>query len=52
MYLDSPYWDRSIGVCTKHLLPELPCPQCIATNDVDMELKITLADRDLSVSLH
>lgn len=49
MYLDSPYWDRSIGVCIKHLLPSLPCPQCIATNDVDMERKITPTDIDVSV---
>lgn len=33
---DSPHWNREDGVCTKHYLPSVPCPQCLATGDEDM----------------
>lgn len=35
-YLDSPNWDRELGVCRKHMLPSVPCPACIASKDEDM----------------
>jgi hypothetical protein len=27
---DSVNWDWEIGVCRKHMLPQVPCPACIA----------------------
>lgn len=33
---DSPYWDFTNGVCTKHLLPCVPCPSCMAKDDPDI----------------
>lgn len=33
---DSPYWNWEIGVCTKHYLPSVPCPSCLAKDDEDL----------------
>lgn len=33
---DSPHWNWKDGVCTKHYLPSVPCPACLAENDPDM----------------
>jgi hypothetical protein len=41
MRLQSIYWNEKYGVCEKHWLPQVPCLQCIATNDPDMELRPT-----------
>lgn len=44
--LDSPYWDLKLGICEKHYLPAVPCPQCIATLDKDIEVVPTLIERE------
>ena len=44
IFLDSPHWNRELGVCTKHMLPSVPCPQCIAKKDPDMEEQKTGLD--------
>jgi len=41
---DSPHWDRTVGVCTKHLLPEIPCRSCLIDHDPDVEIKLTATD--------
>ena len=47
MELSSPYWDEIDGVCTKHWLPSVPCPQCLATRDVDIEVRFSDEDVDV-----
>ena len=44
MKVRSIHWDENAGVCTKHNLPQTPCPQCLATADEDVEF--TLEDAD------
>ncbi len=44
MYLTSINWDEKNGVCLMHGLPQLPCPQCLATDDPDMEYRATTAE--------
>lgn len=41
--IDSPYWNE--GICEKHYLPQVPCPQCFATQDPDVEVRLTEMDR-------
>jgi len=41
----SPHWDEKNGCCEKHLIPMLPCPQCIATADPDLDVRLTQTDR-------
>ena len=45
MKMTSDYWDESIGVCTKHWLPETPCPQCLATADTDVHFRLDDYDK-------
>lgn len=45
-YLDSDHWDHRVGVCTKHQLPELPCPACVATRDLGLQLVLTRTERE------
>ena len=44
--LDSPHWNEKLGVCTKHKLPSVPCPACIATKDEDLELVLDRIERE------
>jgi hypothetical protein len=43
--IDSPFWDFEIGVCKKHMLPEVPCPACIADKDRDIHFLLTEIER-------
>ena len=44
----SPYWDATDGICTKHLVPQLPCPICAQEKDPDVEVHFTLIDLDIA----
>jgi len=47
MRITSSYWDEKNGVCTKHELPSIPCPACLAgEGDEDLEFLITESDRN------
>lgn len=45
MKVDSPYWNWDLGVCTKHSLPMVPCPTCMAGDgDEDVEFRVEESD--------
>jgi len=44
--LTSLNWDEENGVCTKHELPCVPCPACIAEQDEDIEVQLSPIERD------
>lgn len=45
MKVQSPKWDETIGICTKHMLPSVPCPACLADGgDEDLECVVTDID--------
>ncbi|PIR69917.1 MAG: hypothetical protein COU47_00600 [Candidatus Niyogibacteria bacterium CG10_big_fil_rev_8_21_14_0_10_46_36] len=47
--IDSPNWTEH--GCEKHRLPEVPCPQCFAEEDADIEVQITETEvRELDFS--
>ena len=50
MKMTSPNWNEVIGVCEKHLLPSVPCPQCIATADSEVEFTVDIADQDVAAA--
>ncbi len=52
MYLTSDNWNWQNGVCTKHWLPQVPCPQCIATSDPDMYYQVTSAESDIGFTMY
>ncbi len=43
--LRSSFWNENTGVCEKHFLPAVPCPQCLATNDPDITVVVSEMDR-------
>ena len=47
MIVESPNWDWEYGVCTKHYLPEVPCPACLKNRDPDITYRLTQAERDI-----
>ncbi len=44
--IESPNWNETSGVCEKHLLPTVPCPQCLQERDKDISVGLTETDRD------
>ncbi|OHA63838.1 MAG: hypothetical protein A2667_02940 [Candidatus Wildermuthbacteria bacterium RIFCSPHIGHO2_01_FULL_47_27] len=40
LQIDSPRWNWELGVCKTHGLPEVPCQQCLATHDPDVEVRV------------
>jgi len=44
MRLISPNWDEKLGVCTKHYLPQVPCPACMVSHDEDVEVRFSETD--------
>lgn len=48
MKIISPHWDDVLGVCTKHGVPGLPCPACLAgEGDEDLEFVVDEIDLDV-----
>lgn len=46
MRIGSPHWDEQNGVCTKHHIPQIPCPSCLAgTGDADLQIVLSETDR-------
>lgn len=45
MKTDSKHWDLKLGVCTKHMLPSVPCPSCLA-GDGDPDLEFIMEEID------
>jgi len=45
--IDSPHWDWILGVCKKHGLPQVPCPECMATRDSDIEVTISSKEKEI-----
>ncbi|MDP2647779.1 MAG: hypothetical protein Q8P35_00840 [Candidatus Yanofskybacteria bacterium] len=41
-------WDENQGMCIKHFIPQVPCPQCIAEQDPDVQVVITVIDLDVA----
>ena len=45
MKMDSPHWNVALGLCTKHMLPSIPCPACLADGgDPDLFFTPTSSD--------
>lgn len=49
MKWNSLHWQEDVGVCTRHMLPEIPCPSCMAEleqgTDDGMYVEISEVDR-------
>jgi len=44
--LISPNWNTRYGLCEKHWIPQIPCPECIAEKDKDIEIELTIGERE------
>ena len=41
MKISSSYWNEKDDVCTKHWIVGMPCMSCLATDDPDVEYRLT-----------
>lgn len=48
MKVRSVWWDEANGVCLKHMLPSVPCPECMS-GEGDKDLVFVVSDNDLDV---
>ncbi len=39
------HWHEDVQSCSKHAIPMLPCPQCLAEQDPAIQIMLTEADR-------
>jgi len=46
--LQSYNWNYADGVCKKHLLPEIPCPACLAEAETDPDIYLELSKTERS----
>lgn len=50
--VNSPHWNWETGVCSKHNLPQVPCPACMSSNDPELEFSPTPIERDSITEPH
>jgi len=46
--LRSPNWNEQLGICMKHLIPQLPCPMCAHEKDPDVTAYFTEMEHDIA----
>lgn len=46
----APHWNEKDGVCTRHMLPRIPCPLCAMEKNQDVEVRFDEIDLDVSAA--